>query len=157
MECPNKTAFISGHLDISKAKFLELYKSEIDNAINNGHHFVIGNAVGCDEFAIEYLQEKNVTNNRVTIYHHESTYDKIEKNHLTISDINKFGYTNVQTGFDNFTERDAMMTKDSHYDIAHVRPDHETKILMESLGKTYSATRVSGTQKNLIRRQKTNK
>lgn len=48
------------------------------------------------------------------------------------------------------TERDAVMTQASDYDILWVRPDDETKDLY---GKKYRVGRVSGTHKNKDRRE----
>src|SRR5690349_7087648 len=101
--------------------------------------------------ALQYLAHK-ISTDRVTVYHRESAYDKLDKEHLTLDEIKALGYKNIKTGFKSFTERDTVMTYNSDYDIAWVRPDHETKVLMESLGKTYIATRISGTQKNINRR-----
>jgi hypothetical protein len=148
-----EVAFISGHIDLTSEQFDKYYVKEIDDAIAKGCNFVVGNALGCDAMALQYLKEK-VDSNRVTVYHRESPYDKVNKQHLTMNDIKKLGYKNILTGYSSFDQRDAHMTEDSDFDIAWVRPDHETKLVVEALGKVYRPGRVSGTLKNIHRRSK---
>lgn len=130
----NPTVFISGHLDISKEEWRQHYKDEIDNAIKNGYDFVIGDSRGTDKISAEYLRTKNVMN--VTIYY---TYNK---------PINNLGY-NLIGNFKSHTDRDSRMTQDSTRDIAWVRSKESSKKLY---GKKYRSNRVSGTQKNINRR-----
>ncbi len=44
------------------------------------------------------------------------------------------------------------MTINSTHDIAWIRPEEETRRLVEAEGKKYSPGRISGTEKNLLRR-----
>lgn len=148
-----RVAFISGHIDLTREEFAQEYIPHIDQAIAEGCIFVVGNALGCDRHALEYLS-KRVDKKRVTIYHRESPYDKIHKEHLTLAEIRALGYENIRTGYSSFVERDHRMTLESDYDIAWVRPNHETeKILMEGSGKP---NRLSGTLKNIQRRRMMN-
>ena len=146
-----KVAFISGHIDLTQEQFETHYVHHIDKAIENGCAFVVGNALGCDALALRYLS-KRINKDLVTVYHRESPYDKIHKEHLTLSEIKALGYRNIISGWPTFDARDAAMTSVSDFDIAWVRPDSETKTLIESLGKSYRPNRISGTLKNLQRR-----
>lgn len=147
----SRVAFISGHIDLTREQFEREYVYQIKQAISEGCSFVVGNAIGCDAFALEYLA-KHVDRNRVTVYHRESAYDKIHKEHLTMSSVKAMDYQKIHTGFRSFEERDKHMTLASDFDIAWVRPDLETKTLMEQLGKVYKPNRISGTLKNIQRR-----
>lgn len=117
-----KTAFISGHLKISEDEFTQHYVPLILNAINEGHHFVVGDARGVDSKAQLFLQENNAPN--VTIYH------------MFTSPRNFLCNANLIGNFTTDDNRDEAMTYNSDYDIAWVRPGREN----------------SGTQKNIDRR-----
>ncbi len=141
------TAFISGHLDLTEDQFVLHYVPLLDAAIEATHRFVVGNARGADELALKYLRAKAVPSDRVTVYHKSGGSGQ-----LTVADVENIGFSNIKRGWKSYSERDATMTSVSDYDIAWVRPDHETKILLESLGHRYVATRISGTQRNILRR-----
>ncbi|KAL9111552.1 MAG: hypothetical protein Q9227_004040 [Pyrenula ochraceoflavens] len=59
----------------------------------------------------------------------------------------------VKLGWSNHTARDEAMTKQSDYDIAWVRPEAETRELYGHL-PNWREGRISGTEKNLMRRNK---
>ena len=130
--------FISGHLDFSKDEFETHYVPKINEALASGANFVIGDARGVDTMAQEYLADKT-TPGQVTIYHiYSSPRNCVSANYL------KVGH------YTNYTERDAAMTLASTHDIAYVRSVEEQKKLF---GPKYRH-RISGTEKNLIRRAK---
>lgn len=127
------TAFISGHLDLTREEFNEYYKNRILEYLDT-HSFVVGDAKGCDSFAQELLSQFKQA--RVTVYHM-----------FTIPRVN-YGFP-TRGGFVSDEDRDAAMTRDSDIDIAWVRPEELAKVLYS---KKYKPGRVSGTQKNLNRR-----
>jgi hypothetical protein len=131
--------FISGHCDISQEEFEIYYKEAIDQSIENGGSFVIGDARGVDTMAQEYLSSKGVTD--VTIYH------------IAKSPKNNAANFPVIGGFKYHNQKDAAMTDNSDYDIAWVRSVEEQKKLY---GSSYRK-RKSGTEKNLNRRKKLSK
>jgi hypothetical protein len=143
------TYFISGHINLTQVEFDTHYVPKINQVLNSNNKFVMGNAQGGDTLSLDYLISKKVNPKSITIYYHG--YDK---NHPR----NKDYYTNLGVnlidGFRSYTHRDSAMTYTSDVDIAWVRPPEETKKLLESLGEVYRASRISGTEKNLIRRQK---
>ena len=102
--------FISGHLDLTKQEFQEHYQSKIDDAIETGASFVVGDARGADSLAQHYLEGKT---NSVTVYH---MFEKPRNN---------IGFK-TQGGFDSDASRDKEMTINSTADIAWVRPGRET-------------------------------
>jgi hypothetical protein len=120
------TAFISGHLDLTPEEFEEHYVPQIDEALQNGCLFVIGDARGCDDMAQRYIW-RNGFDDYMTIYH------MLEKprHHIGIR-------ARLIGGFKSDKERDAAMTNASDFDIAWVRPGRED----------------SGTARNLQRREK---
>lgn len=61
------TAFISGPLDPTDEYFETYYKPKIDNAITQGHNFIIGPVRGIDALALQYLLDNGVAPDRVTI------------------------------------------------------------------------------------------
>lgn len=131
------TCFISGHVDITTEQWNQYYKDKIDEAIEKHSNFVVGDAKGADKMSIQYLINKNYPTHKVTIYHlHKKPRVK-----------SKF---QTKGGYNTYDERDSDMTFNSDEDIAWLRPEEETKILY---GEKYYP-RISGTQKNLERRQK---
>lgn len=104
-------AYISGHMGISEAEWIEHYVPKINKAIAEGHYFVIGDARGVDVSAQLHLM--SYPKERVTIYH--------------MFDSPRFNKGNNKTkgGFKSDEERDSAMTRASHYDIAWVRPGRE--------------------------------
>lgn len=121
------TYFISGHLSLTWAEFVEHYKEEIDQALADPEgKFVIGDAPGADTLAQEYLTS---TGAEVTVFH---MFDS--PRHLASR------LFSTQGGFQTDEERDEAMTRASAADIAWVRPGRET----------------SGTARNLVRRHAVN-
>jgi len=119
-----KTAFVSGHVDLTPEEFQEHYVPKLQIAIAQKHRFVVGDAKGADTFA-QGLFAYFVANNDVTVYH------------MFDSPRNNIGNFPTVGGFQSDDERDAAMTAASNYDIAWVRPGREK----------------SGTAKNLARRK----
>ena len=129
--------FISGHIDISWEKFLEEYKFQLDTAISiPDSSFVVGDADGVDNYAQRYLAER-IPRERISVY-----YCKERPRN------NSFGLRTVG-GFRNHTAKDEAMTLASDIDILWVRSDEETRAMY---GSRYRAGRISGTEKNRIRR-----
>lgn len=100
-----KIAFISGHRDLTTAEFEKHYLAKIENALKEGHSFVVGDAVGGDLFSQQYLFGKTPN---VVVYFAGKTAR------------NNVGFKSVG-GFKSYTERDEAMTMNSDYDIAWVR------------------------------------
>lgn len=146
--------FISGHLDLTMDEFIENYKPQIDDALNDKFikqhthevfnntlkskfpSFIIGDAIGADLMAQKYLGDKNC---KVFIYH---MYDKPRNN--------IFNYPTIG-GFKSDEERDAAMTNNSDIDLLWVRPKELQKKI---LGKKFKEGYITGTEKNRIRRNK---
>ncbi len=107
-----RTAFISGHLDLTQDEFDREYIPLIEKALLQGDKFVIGDARGADTIAQKYLSQFNGWTN-VTIYH------------MFESPRNNVGNYKTVGGFKNDSERDCNLTYCSDYDIAWVRPGRE--------------------------------
>ena len=137
------TYFISGHIDLSKEEFDKFYKNEILLAVNNPNSkFVMGNAPGVDYMAqkllIELFDNDDKKLDRICVYHRDDNPGKIADPRIkTIG------------GFKSHDDKDRAMTMNSDIDIAYVRSIEESKILY---GDKYNPNRISGTQKNLLRR-----
>lgn len=154
-----RTAMISGHIDISEAKFLQHYRTALDSAITDGNSFVLANADGADALSLRYLLHHGVTPSRITIYlrappaargKHKSR-TACEDGDAEADVVQRYweeGFM-VRSIVGSYTERDAAMTRESDYDILWLRPEEETRILY---GRKYRANRISGTQKNKERR-----
>lgn len=120
-----RTAFVSGHIDLTPDEFQEHYVPKLQKAIAQNDKFVVGDARGADALAqgfFAYFLEKE----RVEVYH------------MFDSPRNNIGNFKTIGGFKSDDERDSEMTRMSDYDIAWVRPGREK----------------SGTAKNLMRRTK---
>lgn len=120
------TYFISGHMNITQEEFNEHYLYQIDQALKDPQtKFVVGDCGGADTMAQSYLNGKT---NNVVVYH------------MFTSPRNNVGNYKTKGRFTADIDRDEQMTRDSDVDIAWVR-------------KTKSK-RISGTEKNLLRREK---
>ena len=116
------TFFISGHLSLTEAEFMQHYKPQIDEALADPtSDFVVGDASGADTLAQGYLF---ATGASVTVFH------------MFEAPRNNVGNYPTRGGFQSDEDRDSAMTESSDQDIAWVRPGRET----------------SGTAKNLARR-----
>lgn len=135
----NKIVFISGHVDVTQDEFDEHYLQSIQQAVNEGCHFVIGNAFGVDLMAQQLLVNLGINPGRVTIYHVGNNTKNIAS-----SLFNRKG------GYKNHNDKDKAMTYNSDMDIAWVRSAEDTQRLY---GDKYNPNRISGTQHNLNRRQ----
>ena len=134
--------FISGHIDLEQTEFDIQYKPLIDKALlNHQSHFVMGDASGADDLAKKYLISK-IDLSRMKIF--SLNPEKIRKNNPGIV---------ICGPFRNHEEKDSAMTHISQYDIAYVRPSEIQKQRLESIGIKYDPTRLSGTEKNLLRRK----
>lgn len=129
------TAFISGHCNLSNIEFDQYYKLKIDQALEQGHSFVVGESPGADTLAIQYLSGKT---DKVTIYH-IGTNSRVASNFKTIG------------GFRNHSQKDSAMTYASTYDILYVRPEEEQRRLV---GPKYIPGYICGTEQNRRRREK---
>lgn len=145
----SKIAFVSGHIDITHDQFHQHYSLPLDNAIAAGHNFILSTARGTDSLALEYLLSKGVDPSRIKVYIARPT----DPRKGALIDARK--YTNrglsVEVVVGWHAERDAEMTNASVYDVLWVRPENETRLLY---GTKYRGGRISGTQKNLERRER---
>ena len=152
-------AFLSGHIDITASQFTQNYATPLDAAIAQGDNFIMSNAGGADTMGLAYLDSHDVSPDRITIYLHtpqpnrrlNATQTRINSLRLrrgVEEAYKKKGYKcKVVQGF--HTERDAVMTEESDYDILWMRSDEDTRKLY---GAKYREGRISGTQKNMDRR-----
>jgi len=101
-----KTAFISGHRDITEAEFNRHYVPLLDEALAANHHFVVGDYHGADIMAQRHLKEKGAT---AVVYH------------MFAAPRNHAGFP-TRGAFTSDESRDAAMTLASDYDIAWLRP-----------------------------------
>lgn len=120
-----RTAFISGHINITEEEFKQHYIPRLRDAVINGNCFVVGDANGVDAMAQEWLKDQGVPKEDVLVFH---MFDAPRNNN---------GDWKTAGGFQSDDERDTVMTLGSYYDIAWVREGKEK----------------SGTQKNINRRK----
>ena len=139
-------AFISGHIELTTATFLQHYQAPLDFAIAAGDHFIISNAKGADTLALRYLLDNAVSPARIKIYLHASRRGTQRPN------IYQYKALDVATRivWGSHTDHDSVMTKESDYDILLVRSEEGTR---EFYGSRFRRGRVSGTEKNRLRRQ----
>jgi hypothetical protein len=130
-----ETFFVSGHLDLSQQEFDQFYTMQIEKAIAQNAHFVIGDAKGADAMAQKHLAK--VHYRKVTIYH------------IGSKPRNLLGPFETRGWFKNDEERDKAMTNASQQDIAWVRSEEMCKKLY---GSNYKPNKISGTAKNILRR-----
>jgi hypothetical protein len=142
----SRIAFVSGHVEIEQADFILHYKAELDKAVAEGHHFVIGNAKGVDTLALQYLLvEQKVDPKSITVF----VFDRYRNQEEIAKLYQEKCKVHTRTGFASYTDRDKAMTLASDYDIAWVRDVETAKKLY---GQDWTASKKSGTQLNLERR-----
>lgn len=138
-----RTAFISGHLDLSDEEFSLHYRPLIEKAVQAGDMFVVGDARGADLMAQKLLMDlmgPQESNARVCVYHLHAT----PLNYVP-------GLRIHQSNFKSHNAKDSAMTFNSDYDILWVRPPEESRKLF---GIKFDPKRVSGTERNRRRREK---
>lgn len=133
----SKCYFVSGHTDLSTKDFDKYYKSRLEQAAKDPNStFVMGESVGVDEMAMNYLHELGVEGSRITIYHLMARPRRFVDGCI------------VKGGFNTHTEKDDAMTRASDEDILFVRSEEESR---KMYGKKYRP-RISGTEHNALRR-----
>jgi hypothetical protein len=131
--------FVSGPVDLDAKEFDIHYAPMMKKAVEEGASFVIGDCQGTDQLAQQYLFFMHYID--VTVYHMLATPRHNVGNFKTVG------------GFKSDNVRDAAMTKASTEDLAYVRTPTEARARVEAKGQVYDPTRVSGTEKNIIRRE----
>lgn len=148
---PPKIAFISGHIDLVPLQFSTNYIPLIASAISNGHHFVLGDALGTDHQALSHLLcQPSFDPRRITV--HISRPRNLAKFQAmgvkTFVAEEKYNKNDPKA---RHVERDKGLTACSDYDILWVRGENES---MELYGARYRP-RVSATEMNRLRRLET--
>ena len=108
-----QTVFVAGYEDLTAREFAMHYQSRLDEAINNGHYFLLSDQAGACLITYEYLHSKDVPNSRISIY--MSKEDGQIPQHLPI-DLSVFSIKGGES------ERYAAMVERSNYDILWLRP-----------------------------------
>ena len=160
-------ALISGHTDLTPTEFQQHYIPQINKALQDGHHFIFGDAVGADTMALEYLLAPSTvsqypdTKCRLTVYpSRRYNIPKLQNLGLAVVPpdhrslhVERTVVVVDKTGRDarryHHIQRDANMTAASDYDILYVRSEEESRKLY---GEKYRA-RVSATEMNRRRRE----
>ncbi|TFK38707.1 hypothetical protein BDQ12DRAFT_97802 [Crucibulum laeve] len=138
-------AHISGSVEADATYFEQHYAARIQKACEDGHSFVIGPSRGIDTLAFNFLRDCLVSPARITVYLNHKEAPRLR--HQFKSFEIEGGNVIVISG--GHTERDEAMTRASHYDILRYRTEVECRTLY---GPSYK-TRISGTEKNELRRK----
>lgn len=114
------TYFISGHSDVTVEEFYKYYRPKILKGISENANFIMGDFIGVDTMAIEFLYNfikndpnSNFSAQQVTIYHKNEN-----------PECNIFNFK-TKGGFKGIKDRDIAMTKDSTHDILWIRKGKE--------------------------------
>ncbi|KAK0223336.1 hypothetical protein IW262DRAFT_817745 [Armillaria fumosa] len=122
------------------------YLPLLRHAMEENHHFIVGPSRGIDTQARQYLlHEARISSTRITVFLNATEASRLRQK---LKSFEASGGKVVVAGR-NPTERDVTMTKASHYNILRHRTDAECWALY---GDAYRK-RVSGTEKNKLRRQ----
>lgn len=116
--------FISGHLDLTAAEFVQNYAPRLSEAHHAGAKFVVGDARGCDTLAQAFLL---VLGADVTVYH------------MFTSPRNNVGDFPTVSGFETDLARDEAMTAALTEDLAWVRPGREKSGTAKNLARRSSS------------------
>ena len=142
---PTPVAFISGPLEVEPGRFETHYAPRIQKAIEEGHLFILGPSRGTDTIAFKFLKNSGVPASRIRVYL-SSREDTLIKKNFKQFEQEGGSVVMVEGGH---TQRDEAMTRASHYDILRYRTEEECRALYGSRYKT----RISGTEKNELRRK----
>src|SRR6266567_1963251 len=110
---PTLIAFISGPLEVEPPYFDTHYAPRIQQAIREGHHFILGPARGTDTLAFDFLRKNNVPASRIRVYLNTSEETRLKGGFKRFEQAG--GSVVVVKG--GHTQRDEAMTRASHYDI----------------------------------------
>ncbi|CAA7263287.1 unnamed protein product [Cyclocybe aegerita] len=138
-------AFVSGPITFPDNYFTTHYEPRISAAIEAGHAFVMGPAMGIDAVSLRYLVTNGVDPENITVYLSEYESKALQERVQWFIDLGGKIHIEGVTSAD----RDAAMTRDSDYDILRYMPIEEQK---EFYGVDYFP-RVSATERNERRRQ----
>ncbi|KAL9561321.1 hypothetical protein ACKAV7_014676 [Fusarium commune] len=141
-----RIAMISGHIDISRSEFATHYHSPLNEAIARGNLFILGDAKGTDEMALDYTLERDPIAH-ITVY--ASRAHRVQG--LRDKNIQVVFVKAMQkgaSGRQRHLQRDAEMTNASDYDILWVRSEEECRKLYREKYRP----RISGTELNRRRR-----
>ncbi|KAJ4319441.1 hypothetical protein N0V84_006343 [Fusarium piperis] len=141
-----RIAMISGHIDISPSEFATNYNDPINEAVARGDRFILGDAKGADELALDYILRLDPTA-RITVYASRAERCKALKDR-NIDAILVKPMQKRARGRQHHLERDAEMTNSSDYDILWVRDEEACRKLY---GEKYRP-RISATELNRRRR-----
>lgn len=125
--------FISGHRDITLREFDLYYEPTISRLLSSSKEgegtvtFVIGDCVGVDKMAIDYL---------INAYSKGHKFNLMVYHMLLSPRVKVPSWANIVGGFSNDIARDTAMTVVSNIDIAWIRKGKEK----------------SGTAQNILRR-----
>ncbi len=142
-----RVVFISGHCNLQDSEFDEFYKPRLVELILDPVPVVIGNARGADTMSYQYLCLHGYPVDKITIYHHGSG---------TSEESYRRRFVKVIKGFPSYTKRDEAMTYASTEELAWVRDPEKSRQLVEASGGRFDPKRKSGTELNLLRRQRIN-
>lgn len=147
-----QTAFISGPLDVSQDYFDQYYLTPIQQAIQSGHHFVVGPVSGIDALALDHLRSSGIPLSRVRVF---MAGFEIDSRPDFVAQLRAEGIAVVEArkpagGAALSTwDRDAAMTRASDYDVLRFRTERECQALYGALWRP----RVSNTERNWRRRR----
>jgi hypothetical protein len=142
---PTPIAFISGPLEVDPAYFDIHYAPRIQQAIREGHRFILGPSRGTDTLAFDFLKKFNVPASRIRVYLNTSEETRLKGGFKRFEQAG--GSVVIVKG--GHTQRDEAMTRASHYDILRYRTEEECRALYGAAFRK----RVSGTEKNELRRK----
>lgn len=117
--------FISGHRNITQEEFQEHYHKQLNNYILNNVSFVLGDSLGCDQMALDYLIDKKYEPNKITVYIADDSLRNWDLSKNKYSDYNiifKRKAPEDPYNFRNYNDRDNHLTNISNKDLLWVRP-----------------------------------
>jgi hypothetical protein len=116
------THFVTGHLDITPEQFREHYVPLLEQACKEADsEFVMGTAPGADHMTLEWLLANGVAPGRITV----CVLERFRDTELPAG-VKRIGH------FPSHEKCDAAMAAMSHYCIAWVRPEEETRRIVEA-------------------------
>ena len=127
------TYFISGHRDLTQEEFDKHYAPILEKVLKEDWNcdFVIGDWVGCDKMALEFILSQPYYYNSIEIFYVDKVRIRPFGEH--ISNFERLYVVSRST----YDDCDESMTKFSDFDIAWIRPGREDSHTAMNIKRRY--------------------
>lgn len=133
--------FVSGHRDITEEEFKKHYVPLLVEILDSNRYarFVVGDCKGVDKMTMDFLADAAEDGDiELTVYHMFDS-PRVTPGDVPMKYIETVfnGSVEFKGGYKTDLERDMTMTKESHVDIAWIRPGKDTSGTAQNIKRRY--------------------